>query len=195
MYRKIGYASLTFCYIKSCPLVRGSSAYHRYGEKALYRDGVITVFEGIEGTYPQQSVLGESLIAWGTHTQINLYDLSAENFGTPIMTLGGNGRGLADGDCYIIQDVFTDSKKPTRHCVMYYIEDERKWRICSFEADGTILDDFSTGLEVIDETITSITFQSGLVYFSYRPEGATGKAIHYCLDARPGKNHTPQRLD
>ena len=187
-------ARIENCYILGFVRDGGSHAYGEV-EKALYRDGVITVFEGIEGTYPQQSVLGESLIAWGTHTQINLYDLSKEDFGTPTWVLGGNGRGLADGDVYIIKDVFTDLKKPTRHCVMYYIEDEREWRFCTFETDGTILSDFSTGLKVIDETITSITFQNGLVYFSYRPEGATGKATHYCVDVRPNQNHTPQNLD
>lgn len=162
---------------------------------ALYRNEDITLFEGVEDLYPSISVIDDTTVTIETNSNIYIYDLSRKDFGEPAWVLGGNGKGLSDSDVYIIQDVFTDGKKPTRHCVMYYIEDERKWRICSFEADGTILDDFSTGLEVIDETITSITFQSGLVYFSYRPEGATGKAIHYCLDARPGKNHTPQRLD
>ena len=187
-------ARIENCYVLNFVRDGGDRSYGE-DEKALYRDGVITVFEGIEGTYPQQSVLGESLIAWGTNTQISLYDLSAENFGTPIMTLGGNGQGLADSEVYVIRAVFTDPENPVRHCIMYYVENERQWRICTFNSDGEVLCNFSTGLEVIDETITSVRLHKGLLYFSYRPDGALGKARHYCVDVRPDKNHALQRID
>ena len=185
--------------IENCYVLRfekdGGSYAEGEEEIALWRDGVITIFEGIEGTYPQQSVLGDQLIAWGTSTKVCLYDLSTENFGTPIMTLGGNGQGLANTEVDIKGQVFTDLAKTSRHCIMYYIKEEREWRICTFDNSGEILCNFSTGLAVIDDTITSVKLQKGLLYFSYRPDGALGKATHYCVDVRPNENHTPQRLD
>lgn len=162
---------------------------------ALYRNKKITVFDRAEGTYPNRSLLNETAFTIETNSSICFYDLSREDFGKPVKILGGNGRGLADTEVYIISDVFTDLAYPTRHCVMYYIKDEREWRFCTVDSRGEILCDFSTGLAVIDETITSIRFQKGLVYFSYRPDGAIGKATHYCVDARPDKKHIPQALD
>lgn len=162
---------------------------------ALYRNKKITIFEGVEDIYPSRSLLNETALTIETNSSICFYDLSQEDFGKPVKILGGNGRGLADTEVYTISDVFTDLAYPTRHCIMYYIKDEREWRFCTVDSRGEILCDFSTGLAVIDETITSIRFQKGLVYFSYRPDGAIGKATHYCVDARPNKNHTPQSLD
>lgn len=188
-------AEMKDCYMLSFDRENLSSDMDGETDLAIYYNEKLTFLEDVGGVYPSTEVLSETVFAVGTKSRVCLYDVTSEDIGKPIKILGGNGYGLADSEVYIISPAFTDLKQPTRHCIMYYIEDEREWRFCTFETDGTVLDDFSIGLKVIDETITSVKFQNGLVYFSYRPDGAIGQAVHYCVDVRPNKNHAPQSLD
>lgn len=167
--------------------------YAETSQLAFYSGEKLTYLEDLDSYYSGHNLtwLNDTTFAIGVTDRVCLYDISLESFGKPINILGGDGYGLADSDAWICSQIETDKTKPTRHCIMYYTKDKREWHICTFDTSGNIISNFSTGLDVADETLVLVNYIDGLVYFLHYPNGATKPSMRYCVDARPDKNHTP----
>ena len=109
--------------------------------------------------------------------------------------IGGNGKGLSDGeikDCGFLQ---IDKNKGGRYLWIYSDEEKGEFAMCTFDAKGNILSNFGLGLSS-KGVIGSANYRSGIVYFSYYPDsysaGGTEQARKYAVDSRPDKNHNLQ---
>lgn len=152
--------------------------------------------EGANGESPQLFVLDGSRFVLQSDGQVNFYDLTADAPEKPYAAIGGDGLGLSDGEVWIMYQLATDREHPDRHCFMYYIKGEDEWRVCAFDTGGTVLSDFSTGLPVVENYIGSTVYAGGLAYFVYYSGGSGDAASYaqYCVDARAGRDHTPERI-
>ncbi|HAB00524.1 MAG TPA: hypothetical protein DCE08_03335 [Ruminococcaceae bacterium] len=111
--------------------------------------------------------------------------------------LGGNGEGLADGTVYIHYQPLFDRNKFDKIAIMYFTEEEGLWRVCVLDTEGNILSDFCTGLSRNNEDwIAPNAFSNGLLYFEYYdgPDSDISNYRMLCVDTRPGKDHTVQRI-
>lgn len=128
---------------------------------------------------------------------LGVYDLSSSNKGEPLKILGGNGEGLGDGTVYIHYQPLFDRNNFDKMVMMYFTENEGLWRVCVLDTEGNILSDFCTGLSRNNEDwIAPNAFSKGLLYFEYY-DGPTSHISNYrmlCVDTRPGKDHTVQRI-
>lgn len=168
---------------KNGPSPQFDVGYYSYKERKL----VFVEESNISNYGLDMALLGDSVFAIQGESRVSFYNVDELSKGKPFKILGGNGYGLSDSEIRVANDIDTDATKPSRHCIMYYVKDERKWRICTFDNNGNILSDFSTGIDVNGDYI-EITHTSGLVYFKVQ-------SSTYCVDARPDKNHTLQIVE
>lgn len=157
----------------------------------------LSLFTGCTGANPQYFPLDDTTLALQSEGEVCLYDLASEPPTTPIAVIGGNGQGLGEGGVWIMYQIANDRSYPDHHTFLYYTEAQREWRVCTFTGTGEILSDFSTGLPVVEDYIGSTTYADGLVYFVYYSGGSGNSASRrqYCVDARPGYDHTLQRFE
>lgn len=157
--------------------------YYSYKERKL----MLLEESNINNYGLDMALLGDSVLAIQGQERVSFFNIDELSKAKPFKILGGSGNGLSDSEIYVANDIDTDATNPSRHCIMYYVKDERTWRVCTFDNGGNVLSDFSTGIEV-NEDYVEITHTSGLVYFKVQD-------VTYCVDARPNKNHTPQTVD
>ena len=125
---------------------------------------------------------------------LHFYDLASDTPTTPFLTFGSTEvGGTWGGPAYIMYTLVTERENPDKHAIMYYLQGEQEWRVCTFTTRGEILSDFSTGLPGVGDYMGDINYTGGLVYFTYYPDGSGYNEEYYCVDARPGKSHTIQR--
>lgn len=137
------------------------------------------------------------IVVFTDSESLGLYDLSLPDKGNPLKILGGNGEGLADRTVYIHYDVLFDRNNFDKIAIMYFTEDEGLWRVCVLDTEGNILSDFSTELPRNNKDwIVPNAFSKGLLYFEYYdgPTSDISNRHSYCVDTRPGKGHTVQRI-
>ncbi len=137
------------------------------------------------------------IVVFTDSESLGLYDLSLPDKGKPLKILGGNGEGLADGTVYIHYQPLFDRNKFDKIAIMYFTEEEGLWRVCVLDTEGNILSDFCTGLSRNNEDwIAPNAFSNGLLYFEYYdgPDSDISNYRMLCVDTRPGKDHTVQRI-
>lgn len=155
----------------------------------------VTLPEPQRGAWQLFSLDGQTL-AIMDDTAVTLYGFSSEDLLRPIAQLEGNGGVLGEDEVFIFYQIATLRGHGGSHVILYYRQQERMWRVCTFDTDGNILSDFSTGLPVVEDYLDGLAFEDGLVYFAYFREG-TDKADsleRYCIDARPGREHLLQQI-
>ena len=155
----------------------------------------VTLPEPQRGAWQLFSLDGQTL-AIMVDTAVTLYGFSSEDLLRPIAQLEGNGGVLGEDEVFIFYQIATLRGHGGSHVILYYRQQERMWRVCTFDTDGNILSDFSTGLPVVEDYLDGLAFEDGLVYFAYFREG-TDKADsleRYCIDARPGREHLLQQI-
>lgn len=139
----------------------------------------------------------DDIVVFTDSESLELYDLSSSNKGEPLKILGGNGEGLGDGTVYIHYQQLFDRNNFDKIAIMYFTEEEGLWRVCILDTEGNILSDFSTELPRNNKDgIILKAFSKGLLYFVYY-DGQDRDASYrhsYCVDTRPGKDHTVQRI-
>lgn len=156
----------------------------------------LTMLEGVTGSQPQSFFLDTTTLALQGQDRICIYDLTSEDIAQPKAVLGGDGNGLAEGEVWIMPQIATLRGVGDSHAVMYYIQGEEEWRVCTFSTEGDILTDFSTGLPVVEDYIEGLAYADGLVYFGYYREGS-GEASsleQYCVDVRADQEYLLQRM-
>ncbi len=167
------------------------SIYYYYGQSRR-----LVPFEGCTSPLPQLFPLNDLVLTLLNNDSLHFYDLASDAPTTPFLTFGGTEvGGTWDSPAYIMYTLATERENPDKHAIMYYLQGEQEWRVCTFTTRGEILSDFSTGLTVIEDYIEEIHYTGGLVYFTYYPNGtgALNPKEYYCVDVRPGKSHAIQR--
>ena len=155
-------------------------------------------FEGGEGSDFRLYPLEEPVLALQNEGCLYLYDVASDTPTSPFRVLGGQKAGGAldsEQQEWVIYYVITERQRPQNHAILYYKQEERELRVCTFTTRGEVLSDFSTSLEAEEGYLGSMTYSDGLVYFTYYPDGTGYNGEHYCVDVRPGYDHTPQKID
>lgn len=165
------------------------SIYYYYGQSRR-----LAPFEGSTSPLPQFYPLKEPVLALLNDDSLHFYDLASDAPTIPFLTFGGTEvGGTWDSPAYIMYTLATERENPDKHAIMYYLQGEQEWRVCTFTTRGEILSDFSTGLPGVGDYMGDINYTDGLVYFTYYPDGSGYNGEYYCVDARAGKSHTIQR--
>ncbi len=165
------------------------SIYYYYGQSRR-----LVPFEGCTSPLPQLFPLNDLVLTLLNNDSLHFYDLASDAPTTPFLTFGGTEvGGTWDSPAYIMYTLATERENPDKHAIMYYLQGEQEWRVCTFTTRGEILSDFSTGLPGVGDYMGDINYTGGLVYFTYYPDGSGYNEEYYCVDARPGKSHAIQR--
>ena len=157
----------------------------------------LTLLERDPDGAPQIFFLDSRTLAIQTDERISFYDLTqGPPRGEPDAVLGGNGEGLGADPVWIFYQIASLREGGGSHAAAYYRPGEKEWRICTFDSSGQLLSDFPTGLEVVEDYLLELAYTQGLVYFGYYREGSgqPDSLERYCADARPGRDHTLQRI-
>jgi hypothetical protein len=126
--------------------------------------------------------------------KLYLYDFLGEEPTSPVAVLDGSNLGTQEGEVWLMYTLAPLRESEDALAVMYYQKEERIWRICTFDCNGNIISDFSTGLEVKDDYIGSLNYSDGLVYFSYFADGTDQPSQKYCANAIKGSGHNIQKI-
>lgn len=165
--------------------------YYYYGQSQR-----LVPFEGCTSPLPQLFPLNDLVLTLLNNDSLHFYDLASDAPTTPFLTFGSTEvGGTWDSPAYIMYTLATERENPDKHAIMYYLQGEQEWRVCTFTTRGEILSDFSTGLPGVGDYMGDINYTGGLVYFTYYPNGtgALNPKEYYCVDVRPGKSHAIQR--
>ena len=163
----------------------------------LYESGSrqITLLEPQKDAWQLFSLDGQAL-ALMKDAGLTLCSFSPEGSLQPFARLEGEGGVLGEEEVFIFYQIATLRGQGGSHAILYYRQQQRLWRVCTFDTSGNILSDFSTGLPVVDDYLDGPAFQDGLVYFGYFREGTgvSDSLERYCIDARPDREHLLQQI-
>lgn len=166
-------------------------AYYDYETKTV--DIYENCVAGENEVFPQVYFLDSNTLIISADGVISFYRTYAHSIMTETFAeIGGNGKGLSEGEVSSISFISIDKTKGGRYMFIYKDEQTKEYSLCTFNAKGEILSDFSLGLDS-EGTIGSASYKSGIAYFSYYPDySESTKGYNYAVDARPGKNHELQ---
>ena len=163
---------------------KGTIAYYDFETKTvdIYEN---CVTEGII-EYPETYYLDSETLVIASEGTLSFYKTAPHNIITEAYAeIGGNRKGIAEGETSGITGCLIDKTKGGRYMFFYENVDEEEYYICTFDKKGNILSNFGTGLGS-EGWVGYITYQSGVVYFSYYPERNSDEGeIRYVVDARP----------
>ncbi|MBR2041505.1 MAG: M56 family metallopeptidase [Oscillospiraceae bacterium] len=163
---------------------KGGIAYYDFETKTvdIYEN---CVCEGII-EYPEVHYINSEIIVINSDGGLSFYRTAPHNIITEAFAqIGGNGKGLCEGKASDMKWILIDATKGGRYMAFYKNEDEGTYSIFTFDEKGSILSNFSTGLDS-EGYIESVQYKSGVVYFSYRPDAKNPEGeINYAVDARP----------
>ncbi len=165
-------------------LEKGSLAYYDYETKTvdIYEN---CVAEGLF-EYPQIYYIDSEIMFIESDGYFSFYKTAPHNIITEAFAgFGGNGNGLCEGDIGEVYYLGIDKTKGGRYMFFYTDEEKEEYSICTFDRNGKILSNFSTGLD-FDGKLASVSYKSGVVYFIYQPDPENPhEEIKYAVDARP----------
>ncbi len=163
---------------------KGTVAYYDFETKTvdIYEN---CVSEGVI-EYPEIYYLDSETIIIAAEGTLSFYRTAPHNIITEAYAeIGGNRKGVAESKISGITGCLIDKTKGGRYMFFYENVEEEEFYICTFDKKGNILSNFGTGLGS-EGWVGYITYQSGVVYFSYYPERNSEEGeIRYVVDARP----------
>lgn len=148
---------------------------------------LLSVFEQSEGC--QYPVLLESdVMILQAPDKILFYNIGDDFSTKPVTIIGGEGNGLSDGKVVINYRIEEENGE---YALLYFREDEKIWRVLSFNRSGEILCDFATPIAVEKTELMTDYFyiEEGVLHFRYYPEGmrTSDPFTDYQFDLRSGE--------